>query len=77
MSLHVMPAIDGQVGDEGLDPTLVSPSNNWGLRVTGISAGPKAGPNLSLGELTCRLIERWDELDDGVKVEIAELLSHD
>ena len=48
-----------------------------GLRVPGISAGPKAGPNLSHGELTCRLIERWDELDDGVKVEIAELLSHD
>ena len=40
-------------------------------------AGPKAGPNLSLGELTCRLIERWDELDDGVQAEIAELLSHD
>jgi len=37
-------------------------------------AGPKAGPNVSLGELTCRLIERWDALDDGVKVEIAELL---
>ena len=40
-------------------------------------AGPKAGPNLSLGELTCRLIERWDELDNAVKTEIAELLSHD
>ena len=37
-------------------------------------AGPKAGPELALGELTCRLIERWDELDDVVKAEIAELL---
>jgi len=42
--------------------------------MTGIPAGPKAGPNVSLGELTCRLIERWDELDDDVKAEIAELL---
>ena len=39
--------------------------------------GAQVGPNLSLGELTCRLIERWDELDDGVKTEIAELVSHD
>ena len=45
--------------------------------MTGIKAGPKAGPNVSLGELTCRLIERWDELDEGVKKEIAELLSLD
>jgi len=75
MSYHDMPAIGGQVGDEGLEPTRVSPTNNRVLRITGIPAGPKAGPNLSLGELTCRLIERWDELDDAVKTEIAELLS--
>jgi len=74
MSYHDMPAIGGQVGDEGLEPTCVSPANNRVLRITGIPAGPKAGPNLSLGELTCRLIERWDELDDAVKTEIAELL---
>ena len=66
-----------QVGDEGLEPTRVSPLNNRVLRITGIPAGPKAGPNLSLGELTCRLIERWGELDDAVKTEIAELLSLD
>ena len=65
------------VGDEGLEPPRVSPTNNRVLRITGIPAGPKAGPNVSLGELTCRLIERWDALDDGVKVEIAELLSLD
>ena len=62
------------VGDEGLEPTRVSPTNNRVLRITGIPAGPKAGPNVSLGELTCRLIERWGELDDAVKTEIAELL---
>jgi len=66
-----------QVGDEGLEPTCVSPLNNRVFGITGVKAGPKAGPKLSLGELTCRLIERWDELDDGVKEEIAELLSHD
>ncbi len=68
-----MPLVD----DEGLEPTCVSPLNNRALRITGIKAGPKAGPNVSLGELTCRLIERWDELDDAVKTEIAELLRHD
>ena len=66
-----------EVGDEGLEPTCVSPLNNRVLCMTGIPAGPKAGPNVSLGELTCRLIEGWDELADGVKAEIAELLSHD
>ena len=66
-----------RVDDEGLEPTCVSPANNRGLRVTGIKAGPKAGPNLSLGELTCRLIERWDELDESVKAEIAELIRRD
>ena len=63
------------MGDEGLEPTCVSPLNNRVSRITGIPAGPKAGPNLSLGELTSWLIERWDELDDVVKVEIAGLLS--
>ena len=62
------------MGDEGLEPTCVSHSKQRGLRITGIPAGPKAGPNVSHGELTCRLIERWDELDDDVKAEIAELL---
>lgn len=38
--------------------------------MTGIPAGPKAGPNLSLGELTCRLIERWDELESQSREEI-------
>ena len=47
------------------------------FRIVKKQAGPKAGPNLSLGELTCRLIERWDELDDAVKTEIAALLSLD
>ena len=61
------------MGDEGLEPTWVSPLNNRVLRITGIPAGP----NLSLGELTSRLIERWDELEEGVKAEIADLLSHD
>ena len=70
MSYHDMPAIGGQVGDEGLEPTRVSPTNNRVLRITGI----KAGPNLSLGELTRHLIDRWDVLDNAVKVEIVNLL---
>ena len=62
------------MGDEGLEPTRVSPLNNRVLRITGIPAVPKAGPNLSLGELTSRLIERWNELGESVKAEIAGLL---
>ena len=52
------------MGDEGLEPTCVSPTNNRVLRITGIPAGPKVGPNLSLGELTSRLIDRWDGMSD-------------
>ena len=63
MSLHVMPAIDGQVGDEGLEPTRVSHSKQRVLRITGIPAGPKAVPNLSLGELTSWLIDLWGKID--------------
>ena len=77
MSYHDMPVIGGQVGDEGLEPTRDSHLKQRVLRITAIPAGPKAGPNLSLGELTCRLIERWDELAESVKAEIAGLLSHD
>ena len=73
MSYHDMPAIGGRVGDEVLEPTRDSHLKQRVLRITGIPAGP----NVSLGELTCRLIDRWDELDDGVKTEIADLLSHD
>tara|TARA_B100000530_G_C15547878_1_gene325330 strand:- start:71 stop:175 length:105 start_codon:yes stop_codon:yes gene_type:complete len=32
------------------------------------------GPEISLGQVVAIYIERWDELDDGVKAEIAELL---
>ncbi len=59
------------MGDEGLEPTRLKQRV---LQITGISAGPKAGPNLSLGELTCRLIERWEELDAFSKDEIQRML---
>jgi hypothetical protein len=58
------------VGDEGFEPTCVSPANNRVLRMTGIPAGP----NLSLGELTCRLIDRWDELNSHSREEILRKL---
>ena len=32
---------------------------------------------MSLSQVVALLIERWDELDESVKAEIAELLSHD
>ena len=39
-----------------------------------LTASQKAGPNVSLGELTCRLIERWDELDNQSREEILRKL---
>ena len=32
------------------------------------------GAKISLSQVVAVLIERWDELDEGVKAEIAELL---
>ena len=71
---HAMSGVCSQVGDEGLEATCVSPLNNRALRITGIKAGPKAGPYLSLGELTCRLIERWDQLESHSREEILRML---
>ena len=39
--------------------------------------GAQVGAKMSLSEVVVVLIERWDELDDAVKTEIADLLSHD
>ena len=39
--------------------------------------GAQVRAKMSLSEVVVVLIERWDELDDAVKTEIADLLSHD
>jgi len=36
--------------------------------------GAQVGAKISLSQLVAVLIERWDELGEGVKAEIAELL---
>ncbi len=39
-----------------------------------MSGGSVVGVEISLSQVVALLIERWDELDEGVKAEIAELL---
>ena len=61
------------MGDEGLDRiTYYSVKRE----VLGKSA-EQVVANPTLSETVALLIERWDGLDEGVKAEIADLLSHD
>tara|TARA_B100000519_G_C14175270_1_gene405905 strand:+ start:944 stop:1096 length:153 start_codon:yes stop_codon:yes gene_type:complete len=39
--------------------------------------GAQVGATISLSQVVALLIDRWDELGESVKAEIAELLSHD
>jgi len=48
------------VGDEGLEPMSLLNVKQRVLRIVGIPAGP----NLSLGELTSRLIDRWGDMSE-------------
>ena len=49
-------------------------SRSW-LLARGLTlAGARVEAKISLGQVVAICIERWEELGDGVKVEIAELL---
>ena len=65
------------MGDEGLDRiTYYSVKREvLGKSAEQVAANTVANPTLS--ETVALLIERWDGLDEGVKAEIADLLSHD
>ena len=39
--------------------------------------GAQVGAKISLSQVVAMLIERWDELAEGVKAEIAELVRRD
>ena len=63
-----------QVGDEGLRQNGAN-ACNYSLKTTSEeSVGAQVGAIISLSQVVAMLIERWDELGDVVKAEIAELL---
>ena len=43
------------------------------FRIVKKQAGPKAGPNVSLNQVTSRLIERWDEMSEEEKLAVMGL----
>ena len=63
-----------QVGDEGLEPFCSDPFFHSLKRNLADQLGAQVGAKMSLSKLVAVLIERWDELGEGVKAEIAELL---
>ena len=74
MSYHDMPAIGGQVGDEGLEPFSSAPVVHSLKQNSPNQLGAQVGAIISLSQDVAMLIERWGELDEDVKAEIAELL---
>ena len=74
MSYHVMPAIAGQVGDEGLKAFPSSPLFPSLKPISANQPGSHRGAEMLLSQVVAVLIERWDGLDDGVKEEMADLL---
>ena len=61
MSYHDMPAIGGQVGDEGLRQNGANVCN-YNLKTTSEkSVGAQVGAKMSLSQVVALLIDRWDE----------------
>ena len=65
------------MGDEGLERISYYSLKHEVLDQLPEQAGANTGANPTLSETVALLIERWDGLDEGVKAEIADLLSHD
>jgi len=60
MSFHVMPAVGGQVGDEGLEAFGSYPLFNRLRPVLVKQLGAHTGAKLPLSQVVALLIERWD-----------------
>ena len=60
MSFHDMPAIGGQVGDEGLEAFGSYPLFNRLRPVLVKQLGAHTGAKLPLSQVVALLIERWD-----------------
>ena len=65
------------MGDEGLEPFNSAPVFHSLKRNSPNQLGAQVGAELSLSQVVAALIERWDELSESVKAEIAGLLSLD
>jgi len=71
MSYHDMPAIGGQVGDEGLEAFGSAPLFNSHKRNPADQLGAQVGAKISLSQGVAMMIELWDELNESVKAEVA------
>ncbi len=60
MSFHVMPAVGGQVGDEGLEAFGSYPLFNRLRPVLITRLGAHTGAKLPLSQVVALLIERWN-----------------
>ena len=60
MSFHDMPAIGGQVGDEGLRQNGATSCNYSPKTTSEKSVGAQVGAKISLSQIVAVLIERWD-----------------
>ena len=67
----------GLVGDTGLERFSHEPIKDEVLDKSAEQVVANTVANPTLSETVALLIERWDGLDEGVKAEIADLLSHD
>ena len=47
------------------------------FRIVEKQAGPKAGPNVSLSQVTSRLIERWDEMSEEERLTVQVFIDWD
>ena len=74
MSFHDMPAIGGQVGDEGLRQNGATSCNYSPKTTSEKSVGAQVGAKISLSQTVAMLIERWDELGSHSRDEILRKL---
>ena len=62
------------MGDEGLEPFSSAPVFHSLKQNSPNQLEAQVGAELSLSQVVALLIERWDELGEDVRAEIAELL---
>jgi len=77
MSFHVMPAVGGQVGDEGGEPLSLYALKQGGLSLIKKASGPQSGPLPSLDDVMVSVSAQWDELSDAEKVVIGLILNRE
>ena len=77
MSFHVMPAVGGQVGDEGLEAFSSYPLFPRLRPVLVKQLGAHTGAELPLSQVVALLIERWDYMtpeEQGALIALLKIL---